>query len=277
MPYQLVFAMYLVATTVNSLLARNYAVKTTLHPLVSGISTKLTIALPLALMYALLTDGLVVPTARFAVIAVVEAVIGSTYGMIGLYAQKHADAATFATLIKTHVVIVVIVSSLLLGEALGLMQVVGVVLLMASGFVLSKGVHKRGLQYNLLAVPLLSFVVILSRIMVRETNVGTYLVTSTTLGLLFMLAAKGQEFRRNFSEVKAEYRQRSLLSVFTFLQVLAFMLSVDLSGNVSYISSLASLKVITVMVASYIFLNERSNAKRKIIASTLSLAGLLMM
>jgi len=277
MPYQLAFAMYLISATANSLLARRYAIKTTLHPLVSGILTNAVIALPLALLYALLTGSLMMPTMGYAVVAVVEALAGTAYGAVALYAQKHSDASTFTTLIKTQVLIVVAASSLLFGETLSTVQVFGAGLVLLSGLLLSKGMHLRGLQYNLVAVPLLSIVVIFGRIMVKDLNVGMYLVTASILGLIIKLVIKGRVFLSHLPEIKTEFRQRSVLSITTFLQVLFFILSVDLSGNVSYISSLASFKVITVMVASYFLLGERADAKKKSLAAVLSLFGILLM
>jgi len=276
MSYQYIFIMYLIATTLNSLLMRRYAVRTALHPMLSGILTNAVISLPIALIYVLVTGSFTAPTLKFALAALVEAMAGSAYGVVALYAQKHADASTFATLIKAHVAIVVIMSSIFLAESLSIIQMVGTVFLVSSGAILSKGIHKRGLLYALAALPLLSLVVIFGRIVVRESNVGMYLVTASILGLLIKLAVKGHEFRSNLPEIKAEFKQRSVLSVVTFLQIALFVISVDRSDNVSLISSLASLKVITVMIASYLFMGERSNIQRKIAASALSIIGLLL-
>lgn len=277
MPYQLTFAMYLIATTIHSLLARRYATKTTLHPLLSGIPTNLTIALPFAIIYALSTGGLQIPSLSFALISIVEAAIGTFYGMITLYAQKHSDASTFVTLIKLHVVLVVAMSSVFLGESLTPIQLLGGALILLGGMLLGKGIHKQGLRYNLLTIPVLAAVVILSRILVIEAGVGMYMVTTMSLGLIIKLLIKGRYIRSNLPEIRAEFKQRATMSLFTSLQILLFIVSVDLSGNVSLISSLASIKVVTVTVASFVFLNERSNLRVKILASTLSAIGLVLM
>lgn len=277
MPYQLTFALYLIVTTAQSLLSRTYSSKTTLNPLISGIPTNALIALPMAIAYALATDAFMAPSLKFILIALVEAAIGTTYGFVAIYAQKHSDASTFATMIKLHAVIVVIVSALLLGESLSFMQAIGGSVIMLSGLLLAKGGSTHGLRYNLLAVPLLAAIVLLSRIMVIEANVGMYLVTATTLGLIIKLSLKGKEVRVHLPELKKEFKIKAVLSLTAFLQALLFNLSADMSGNVSLISSLASLKVITVMVASYIFLGEHSNLHRKALAAGLSVLGLLLM
>jgi len=45
MPYQLIIVLYLVFTTINTLLTRRYTKSMTMHPRLSELPTKLTIAL----------------------------------------------------------------------------------------------------------------------------------------------------------------------------------------------------------------------------------------
>jgi uncharacterized membrane protein len=249
----------------------------TLHPLLSGLPTNLTVALPLALAYAVLSGDLMLPSATFFAVSITEAVIGSAYGVVSLRAQQHSDAGSFATLVKIHVVLVIVLSTILLGESLSMVQLFGSALVLGSGFILSGSISRRGLQYNIASIFLLAAVVVLGRYAVLLANVGTTLLFATIIGLIIKIVTKGHQVRSNMARLRIEYKTRAAMSLFQFLQVLTFVLAVDVSGNVSLVSSIATLKVMTVMIGSHVFLRERDNVKRKLVAGVLSILGVLLL
>ncbi|MFT4532073.1 MAG: putative membrane protein [Candidatus Saccharimonadales bacterium] len=268
---------YLVATTAASLTARNYAKQTNINPLLSSLPTNLFVALPLAIAYFLATNSFVVPDPKFWAFIAVEGTCGVAYGYMSMYAQKHSDASTYATLLKSHVLIILLVSSIFLGESLSLIQLGGVGILLLSGLLLSKSIHKTGLRYILMSIVLLSGVVIFGRLAVLTSNVGTSILAANMLGLTLKLGLVGRQIPSSIALLRADFPQRVKLSIIVWIQVIAFTLSVDVSGNVGLISSLASVKVVTVMMASYIFLNERDNLLRKVIATILGFTALILL
>lgn len=275
--WQFLFFMWLISTTIASLLYRRFAIKSNLKPLVSAAVRGFTVSGPLMWIIALTTGGFTMPSLAIIGLAALEAALGLIYGLASFQAIKQSDASTFSTLIKLSVIPLVLFSSLLLEEGLTALQFLGATLLMLSGFAVGK-VHltKRSLIWMLIAILSIALMNLVDRYLVESVGVITALTTVFTIGPLLHLPFTAKSMVRDRAVIKRELPSMLILAVMTFIQVVTFIWATDVAGNLSLLYSLSASKVVLVTIAAAVFLGERNNLKLKVSSAALATIGILI-
>lgn len=275
--WQFLFFMWLISTTIASLLYRRFAIKSNLSPLVSAAVRGFVVSAPLMWVIALVTGDFTMPSLTIIGFAALEAALGLIYGLASFKAIKQSDASTFSTLIKLSVIPLVLFSSLLLGEGLTALQCIGATLLMLSGFIVGK-VHltKRSLAWMLTAIVSIALMNLVDRYLVESVGVITALTTVFTIGPLLHLPFTAKSMVRDRAVIKRELPSMVILAVMTFIQVVTFIWATDVAGNLSLLYSLSASKVVLVTIAAAVFLGERDNLKLKVSSALIATIGILI-
>jgi uncharacterized membrane protein len=275
--WQFLFCIWLVSTTTSSLLYRRFAVKSKLHPLVSAVVRSAFVFVPAMVTVALVTGDFKMPSVSILSLAILEALLGLTYGYSSFYAIKESDASTSTTLVKLSLIPLILLSSLLLGEGLTQAQLAGSILLVGSGLILGKvKLNKSSIRWVMISIILIAILNLLGRYLVESVGVVTMLTLSCTFGLLIHLPFTARKLVQERKVIKKELPMILILGVTIFVQVAAFVWATDLAGNLSLLYSLSSSKIVIVTIAAAIFLGERDNLKVKIPAAALATLGVML-
>ena len=198
--------------------------------------------------------------------------------VIGNYSYKYTEVSLRAPISQVRILFLLLMSTLFLSEKLTLNKGIGT-LLIFSGLVIlrfKKGkldFKHKGIQLTMLTAFLVALVAIFDKLALNNANPEfvsffVYLIPASIL--LFFTLKKKKEFR---SIIKNQYRvvlSASVLgAVFYYSSLKAYSL-IDVSTVFPIIKTSA---LITVLLG-IIFLKERQNMLRKIIATLIILAGI---
>jgi drug/metabolite transporter (DMT)-like permease len=207
------------------------------------------------------------------------------FNKLTLVAQKHIDTAPYMVLRQVAVPTSVILSTVFLGESLTLAQAVGMMIILFGSYLIASNGGKIKLKhigkYELMAIVygvFLAFYSIASRYLQLETSLSTILVIGGLLEIIpNILVASGVKSKSHESKInKNDIFLACLIGLFSAMHIVAFWLAVYYAGNIALISSLGSFRIVTIFVASYIFLKEKDDLKMKIVGTLLALLGLLL-
>lgn len=275
--WQIIFCAWLVSTTTASLLYRGFAVKSQLNPLISAATRSLFVGVPITAVIAFATGGLKMPPLHLMGLVLLEAIIGIAYNYTSFYAIKASDASTFTTVIKTSVVPLTFLSSLLLGEGLTRQQFMGALILLASATLLGRvKLSGRSVLLMLLAIAQITALNLVDRYLVESLGVITTLFFSSLFGFILILPFITRELVVEKKQLLAEIPMNLVLGLAAFLQVSLFVWATDLAGNLSLLYSLSSGKVVIVAIAAAVFLDERDNLKVKLLSALAAAVGIML-
>lgn len=272
------FAGYMLTTTVAALLQRTFVTKTNLDPYVSGLVRSTLVGLPFILVFATLTGGAHFVQGVELVVAVIYAFIYAAYNRVSFYAIKHTDAATYATLIKLHVLLVIFAGTVFLGESLDSRQFVGMIIMLIASMLLGKvRLSRHQLGYIAASTVLLAAMVVLERYVVGHSQPGPAILTTFSTSYLAVAILGFKKVRNSRLHIREELPAMLKLSLVTAPMPALLLLATAMAGNVSMTSALATIKVVLVTIGAYFFLGERDHARVKLAAAVLTVIGALML
>ncbi|HEV7702096.1 MAG TPA: DMT family transporter [Candidatus Paceibacterota bacterium] len=212
-------------------------------------------------------------------LALVCGLFGAGYSVFNYIAQKHLDAGVTSVVSNIYTPITIVLSSFLIHEGLNYQQILGTILLLVALFVISKK-HRisrfRFDKYFLLMLAsgaMLGIVLVAERALQKATGFSAGTMLSWWSQCLFLgLATFLVKSRHN-------YTKKDVISTgaLRFFQGLSYVILVYIVGNLSYVSSITTFKVVIIFIAAAIFLREREDLGRKIIGSIIAAIGLLLM
>jgi drug/metabolite transporter (DMT)-like permease len=194
-------------------------------------------------------------------------------------ATKHIDAGVTTLVNNINTPITIIIATLLLGEKLTPIQILGTVVLLFAIVVVSKK-HRIGKfkfdKYFLLMVlsgVFLGFVLVAERALQKTTGFTAGTMLSWWGQFIFLGAAM------LITKSKHEYTNKDVIitGIFRFFQALSWVMLVFVVGNISLVSSITTFKVVIMFIAGALFLGEKDDLKRKVIGSIIAVIGLLLM
>jgi drug/metabolite transporter (DMT)-like permease len=206
-------------------------------------------------------------------------VFGMGFFISSYVAQKHIDAGVTTLVNNINTPITIIIATLLLGEKLTPIQILGTVVLLFAIVVVSKK-HRIGKfkfdKYFLLMVlsgVFLGFVLVAERALQKTTGFTAGTMLSWWGQFIFLGAAM------LITKSKHEYTNKDVIitGIFRFFQALSWVMLVFVVGNISLVSSITTFKVVIMFIAGALFLGEKDDLKRKVIGSIIAVIGLLLM
>jgi hypothetical protein len=194
-------------------------------------------------------------------------------------AQKHVEAGATSIINNIYTPITIILSSLFLHEGLTPLQIIGTVCLLLAMFIISKK-HRTGrfsfdkyFLLMLLSGIMLGFLLVAERALQKTTGFSAGVMMSWGSQAFFLgLVAL-------FTRSKQAYTNKEVLGmgVIRFIAATSYVVLVYMVGNLSFVSSVITFKVVIIFISAAIFLKEREDIGRKIFGSLLAILGLLFM
>jgi drug/metabolite transporter (DMT)-like permease len=204
---------------------------------------------------------------------------GMCYFIANYGAQKHVDAGVTIVVTNIYTPITIVLSSIFLSERLNPMQIVGTVLLLISMVIISKK-HRIGkfrfdryFMMMLLSGVFLSVLLVAERALQKQTGLSGATMLSWGSQFIFLGLAVW------YTKSKHTYTQKEILSagIFTALSSISYVILIYVVGNLSFVSSVTTFKIVLMFIAAAIFLHEREDLPRKILGSVIAVLGLLLM
>lgn len=194
------------------------------------------------------------------------------------YARRHLDTAVMDTFTRMYLLPVVLFGSLFLGEGLNKIQLTGAGLVLLSTLIIGRlKIPLRDLWLVAVSTILLSIIVLASRQVVVEAGLPLALAWGFMIASTFRVIFFGKQLIKDIPLVKQELKLIVGASVMGNIQNMLFQLSAVLTSNVSLVSSLAATKAVFTAIAAAIILGERGNLKKKLLAASVSVVGVLLL
>jgi drug/metabolite transporter (DMT)-like permease len=220
-----------------------------------------------------------IPVIKIIILAVLAGVFGTAFIAFQYNAQKHVDAGLTTVISNIYTPVVIILSTLFLGEKLKGLQFVGTGLLLYAAIIMSKKHKISRFKYDtyfmqmLCSGMFLGVTLIIERLMIKSVG----LPLAFTLSWLTQTAGIGLVSLSDKRPLGVPRRVIGTTGVLRFFQIYAFGLLIVISGNLSIVSSITTFKVVIIVAVAALFMNEKDHLREKIIGSLVALAGLLLM
>jgi len=202
-------------------------------------------------------------------------------GKIAVVTQKQIETAQYSVIRMLQVPISVAISTLFLGEALTLVQTVGMLSILAGVSIVSTGGKiprlKHFGRYELLTIANSAFLgvyTVFNRYLIEQTSLSTLMVVWAGIEMIPLLATIVK--RPTQMPARSDIVLALGIGTTAVLNIVAFWLAVAIAGNVALVSSLSAFRVVAIFAGSYLILKEKNNLTPKIIGSLLAVVGLLL-
>lgn len=206
-------------------------------------------------------------------------IFGALSYVFSYQSQKHVEAGVASVVSNIYTPVTIILASAFIGEKLTEIQIIGTVILFIGMLVVSNK-HRTGkftfdkyFLMMLLSGIFLGILITSERYLVKTNGftTGTLLSWWSTCIFLGLITF--------FTKNKHTYTKKDVIitGVLRFLQNLSWVVLVYMVGNLSFVSSVTTFKVVIMFITGALILNEKDDLKRKIIGSIIAVAGLLLM
>lgn len=225
-----------------------------------------------------LPDFSPVTVARFLFSAMLWA--GST--VFGFHAIKRLSAAEVTILNSSTAVVAGILSLVFLGEMWGIKIIFGTALVLCSIVVVQSGKmafqSRRGIIFALLSALCAGIAVVNDAIILRNFEVFTYVALMSFLPGIVLLITFPKKIhvakRLVFSPIM---KGMGIFTFFYALQAVSYYLAYQNGAPISHLSPITKSSIILTVILSAIFLKERKQLLKKILASVIVTAGVLLL
>lgn len=212
-------------------------------------------------------------------LALICGISGAGYFISSYVAQKHVDAGITSLVSNIYTPITIFLATVFLNEKLTYLQIIGTVLLLISMLIISKK-HRIGrFHFDKYFLLMVTSGILLGILLTAERALQK--TTGFTAGTMFSWWAQCAilGIATIFFKSKSNYNRIdiAITGVLRFLQALSWVVLVFIVGNLSVVSAITTFKVVVVFAAAALFLHEREDLPRKIIGSSIAIAGLLLM
>ncbi len=198
-------------------------------------------------------------------------------------ANEELDAAQFSIITNLESFFTIMVAGLFLGERLSFIEVVGVVLLVASAIMITvERVGKKTFRITkgswtaIISSIVLAGAVTAEKYLLGQMNLASYMIVGWGLQTASMVWLAFPERGKLKSLKPKQLRHIALLGFMRLGVGLAFIKAIQLV-DVSVLSSARSYKPVLVFIFALLVLHERKHFWRKLFASILATIGLLLL
>lgn len=201
-------------------------------------------------------------------------------------ALKHLEASRLTIIISLEALFTQATAFLFLGEALTVRKLLAASLIVLAVFVISFSLQTFQLtftRYDLVAVAnaaAYSLAALLDSYLVRHYySPLTYQALGFLLpaSLIFLIFPASRRALPHLFNWKRQWPLLLLTSSFLFLSFLALLFAYQQGGEVSRVTPLLTTQTLLVVIFGAIFLQERGNFFRKILAGLLAIAGVYLL
>ncbi len=210
---------------------------------------------------------------------------GALWGVCQVFlfkALQLVEASELTIVSGVRVVITIIASIVFLNQVFTGRNVLGTALILAATFLvvnLGKGFKlNRGLLYTLAMTLFGGLAIVADSANVRHYDVLAYSTYSNFLSGFFILAFYPKALQQWRHFVQPSFLVRMLpLAIFSSTQGVLYLLALAYGGNTAQVGTIRQASVIVTILLAIIFLKERTNLSRKLIAAVVVTAGILLL
>lgn len=212
-------------------------------------------------------------------LALLCGIFGASSYIFSFIAQKHVEAGITTLVGNIYTPITIILATIFLNEKLTFIQIIGTIFLLIGIIIVSKK-HRIGkfkfdryFSYMLFSGFCLSVLLVAERSLMKTTGFTAGVMFSWWASCLFL------GIITFLTKNKSPYSKKdiAITGVLRFLQNTSWVTLVFVVGNLSFVSSITTFKVVLIFILGAVFLNEKEDIKRKILGSVIALIGLLIM
>ena len=280
-------ALYFIANTAARLLVRVFSKNTKLNPYAANLLLQIPTYTGMLIFGCATLQGSIFAsvTPLIMLLMVLLGLAQVYFNKVSLIAQKHVETAPYMVLRQVSVPVSVFLSTVFLGESLNAKQIVGMFVIMSGTYlVASNGGKIKVKHFSRHELMTISYGVYLAfySIIIRYLQIETSLSTILVVGGLLELIPSFVTTHKVSSKISLEKlnRREVLLACFigllSAMHIVTFWLAVNYAQNVALVSSVSSLRIVTIFAGSYLLLKEKSNFKLKLAGTLIALVGLLL-
>ena len=179
----------------------------------------------------------------------------------------------------------IILALLFLGESFSHQQLVGTLLILVSVFVVVYDREDKLTHFSKGELIALISAILSGLALINDKGIYQILSLSPTLAILFILPGilgiitKPNELKKIKFVVKNKsiIKQLIIMSIIWGIAAISYYKAIVISNSISLVVSISQLSVVLTVLFGFIFLKETKNWKIKVIASIVSVAGLIFM
>lgn len=196
-------------------------------------------------------------------------------------ALQLVEASELTIMSGVRVIITILASIIFLKQEFTGLNVFGTILILASTFLVvnfGKGFKiNKGLVYTLAMTLFGGLAIVTDSANVQHYDVFAYSTYSNFLSGLFILAFYPTALKQWGNFVQPHFLAKMLpLAVFSASQGVLYLLALSYGGNTAQVGTIRQASVIVTVLLAFIFLKERSNFGRKLIATILVTLGVIL-
>lgn len=196
-------------------------------------------------------------------------------------AIKTVEASESTILASIGSVATLITAYLFLGERLNSQQLIGVLFVISSVIALSakKGFkYSRGIMFSVLGTTFYGFAVTNDVYILRSFDALSYTPIMSFLSGLLLLMLKPSSIKSIITTLKKpQIKPLFLYCVFYGIQAITYYAAIESGALASQMAVIYKSEIFITVIFAAIFLNERSNLTRKIIATILATIGVYLL
>lgn len=212
---------------------------------------------------------------------ILSALLYATGSLCNFYASKHLGAGELTILNAGGAVITIILGVLVIGNSFSVQYALGTVLILLSIWVLYAGTRmkfNKGVWYAVGVAVSYAVAVINDVIIIRTYDPISFIpVMSFMPGFIILLV-----FHRRLKKINLFFKYSVLIHIFQYsffyaLAAITFYMALDAGAPISQLSPISRASIITTVILSALFLNERKDLVKKIISACLVSIGVLLL
>lgn len=194
---------------------------------------------------------------------------------------KTTEASVFTIISNSSSIFTIISSSIFLRQFLNLYQTIGVILIFSSIVLINYSKRKinlnKGLIFTILGAIFFGFSITNDKVILSQLNVFTTLSIGFTLPAVLMMII----YHKDLKHLKFFFKPKIFFKFFIFcvsylFAALFYFIALQISSNSSQFAGLSLFGTILTVILCVIFLKETNRLFIKILASLISLFGLIL-
>lgn len=281
MPWYYLAIISIIGVSLANLLARVLMKEKNSNPISYAIVFQFLVGF-ISLGFTLLLNKFVLPTdlnllPRF----LTSAFLWAGMTVFSFKATKTLTAGEITILGTSGTVISIVLGVFILGETLKTSGVMGILLILAAVLIINSEklsfVSKQGIIFALLSAVCGGIAVVNDAIILKSYEAFSYMAVISLLpGLILLLLFPKQFFASKKLFNAKRLKLMSILGIFYSIQGIAFYLAFQKGAPVSLLSPLTRLSIVLTVLLGAIFLKEKRNLSKKILAAIIAMTGAIL-
>lgn len=238
----------------------------------------------IVIILALLTHNLkfYVPNILTFVAALSAGILWAGFSILSFKAFKFVDAGSVTIISSLGAIITAVLAILIYHNVLTLELVIGTILILLAIFILNYSRHskktKNGLFYAFLATLFSGVAVIADAYALKSYSIFTYVPISASITAFIIFIVFHKKIKPAIRLIHSKTAIKILaFTIFFIIQAYTYDTSYIVGGPISHIAIISRFYIVLTAILAFIFLGERENIKKKIIASILATIGVILL